>query len=410
MMKPKVLLITLNSCYPLFHGGALAQYYFLEGLKNDVEFVLCTQVNSVQEKKAIDELQRKLPDLKIYFIDHTTYNVKQERISKKLISKIKKILYPEPKELSITEPDDFKDDYFQHIDNVYEPSFIELIHSVIEKEQIKQVQFDFYNTIDLCFALPKDIKKIFVNHEVRFKRLTLAADKSDVSSIYKDFLIEKTKYFEQDCINRVDELVVFNDDDAALFRSEVKKVTVSPFAIPDELIFDLPASSEYNKLLFIGGEGHTPNLLGLTWFIDTIYQPNRERIKLPLHIIGEWSEEFRSRYVKYKEIVFLGVVDSVKEYFISSIFVNPILTGAGLRTKVLHAFCNKVPVLSTRFGAEGCFTNKENEHLGLFDDAEEFIALLKENQFDKLALQGYEYYNEFFNEEKLLKIRLSIYK
>ena len=50
-MKPKILLITLNSCYPLFHGGAVAQYYFIDGLKDRVQFVLCTEVKTEKEVK-----------------------------------------------------------------------------------------------------------------------------------------------------------------------------------------------------------------------------------------------------------------------------------------------------------------------------------------------------------------------
>ena len=66
----KVLLVSLNSSYPLVHGGAIAQYYFIDGLKNDIEFILCTQVNSQNELKNIKLLQEKQPNLKIYYYNN----------------------------------------------------------------------------------------------------------------------------------------------------------------------------------------------------------------------------------------------------------------------------------------------------------------------------------------------------
>jgi len=101
-------------------------------------------------------------------------------------------------------------------------------------------------------------------------------------------------------------------------------------------------------------------------------------------------------------------VESIEPYFEASLFINPILTGAGLRTKVLHAFVNKVPVLSTRFGAEGCFDDQNNAHLCLFDHAKEFLEIMHATDFKDTGLKGFDYYNQFFNKGKLLSIRNNI--
>jgi len=410
-MKPGILLITLNPCYPLHHGGALAQFYFLDGLKNKVDFVLCTQTNSEDEENALKTLQEKIPSLKIY--SFRNYSDKKQRpkltVKAEIKALFKKILFSGKSQITPYLIDDFSDPYFRHADNNFNPRFIELIHKVIEKEHIQQVQFDFYNTIDLCYTLPTGIRKIFVSHEVRFKRLMLSSAKSHESTEFKSFLIEKTKDYELNCIKQMDEVVVFNNDDAELLRSCTDHITVSPFAIPDELLFDLSVSKEFKQLLFIGGEGHNPNALGLKWFLDEIYVPNEKIISYPFHIIGNWSDSFKQLYSGHQNIVFLGTVESVKDYFVASIFVNPILTGAGIRTKILHAFSNNVPVLSTAFGAEGCFTDENKDHIGFFDSADEFISLIESGGFEKLASKGHDYYNEMFNKEKLLKLRLNLY-
>ena len=146
----------------------------------------------------------------------------------------------------------------------------------------------------------------------------------------------------------------------------------------------------------------------MLWFLDNIYIPNITEIPFPLYILGDWSFQIKEKYKTYVQIVFCGVVDSIEPYFESSIFVNPILTGAGLRTKVLHAFVNKVPVLSTSFGAEGCYDDLHRGHLCLFDSAKEFLEIIHTTDFKDTGLKGFDYYTQFFNKEKLLSIRNNI--
>ena len=65
----KILLISYNSCYPLFHGGAVAQYYFIDGLKNQVQFVLCNEVRNEKELQNIELLKQKQPSLIVYTLN-----------------------------------------------------------------------------------------------------------------------------------------------------------------------------------------------------------------------------------------------------------------------------------------------------------------------------------------------------
>jgi hypothetical protein len=409
----KVLLLTLNSCYPLYHGGALAQYYFLDGLKDKVEFVLCTIVSNDKEFQNIETLKKKQPLLKVYFFDARVPQ-KKKSLKKKITSKVFVIYHSLFSKKTINaqskiDVDDYADSYFLTVDKPQNPAFIALFNEVIVKENIQQVQFDFYDTMDYCFAVPAGVRKIFIHHELRFKRLKLAASSSSLPDSFKNYLIEKTEAYERMCVREMDEVVVFNQDDAKLLTADSKHITVSPFAIPDELIFKKNVSDVFNCLFFVGGEGHNPNKLGLLWFLDTIYIPNIDKIPYPINVVGDWSELIKEKYKGYSNIIFCGLVDSMEPYFDNSIFVNPILTGAGLRTKVLHAYINKVPVLSTRFGAEGCFDENNNSHLGLFDNAEEFIQILQKTDFKAIGLKGYEYYNQNFNKDNLLKIRFDLY-
>jgi glycosyltransferase involved in cell wall biosynthesis len=70
----------------------------------------------------------------------------------------------------------------------------------------------------------------------------------------------------------------------------------------------------------------------------------------------------------------LGFVEDVREPLARySLFVCPILSGSGVRVKLLEAFAAGIPVVSTRVGAEGLAV-KDGEFCALADDPEGFAA------------------------------------
>ena len=93
----------------------------------------------------------------------------------------------------------------------------------------------------------------------------------------------------------------------------------------------------------------------------------------------------------------------------------PVLSGSGIRTKILEALANKIPVFSTSFASEGlCSKDNKNSHIFHFDNAEDLLEginmMRKDDEFlIKLAEKGLLFYNQHFNKEKLLATRLSIY-
>ena len=69
---------------------------------------------------------------------------------------------------------------------------------------------------------------------------------------------------------------------------------------------------------------------------------------------------------------FVGAVDDIREPLSRySVFLAPILTGSGVRVKLLEAFAAGIPVVSTRLGAEG-LTETTADIVALADNSEEF--------------------------------------
>ncbi len=73
-------------------------------------------------------------------------------------------------------------------------------------------------------------------------------------------------------------------------------------------------------------------------------------------------------------IELVGFVDDVREPLTRyAVFVCPILSGSGVRVKLLEAFAAGIPVVSTRLGAEG-LADKDGEICALADDADIRLA------------------------------------
>lgn len=410
-MKEKLLIISSIIPYPLTHGGAIAQYYFLEKLSEKFTILFNAIITKKDDEEAVRQLTAALPNIKVipfYFIkkqDNLTIKDKSILLMRLFLNFLRRQTYNE----DVTKGDDFNNNTYPV--QLFTKEYIQFLENLIEKQEIKIVQLEFSNTLSLLKALPKHVKKVAVIHEITTKRLMLAAKSSPGSEAYKQYVISCYKLVEYNLLKDADQLIVFNEDDKDLLSSINSNVALSPFGIPKKLLIRNKRSEKFDHFLFIGGQHHDPNRTGLEWFLKEIYIANYAAL-LPLYIVGKWDDSFKEKYKSNAKIIFTGIVEDLKPYYDNAIMVTPVLSGSGLRTKILHAFANKIPVLSTTFAGEGLL-NKEgaNPHIILFDTAADFIIqaeeLLRDPQkLQILAEEGFFYYEKNFDEKNLVNKRL----
>ena len=113
--------------------------------------------------------------------------------------------------------------------------------------------------------------------------------------------------------------------------------------------------------------------------------------------------------------MFTGFVQNLGNIYENAMLVAPIISGSGVRTKILEAFSNKIPVISTVFASEGLYKQeKESNHIIHFNSSTSFIKefeILKQdpNLIIDLANKGFNYFLLYFDEDLLFNKRLSIY-
>jgi GT2 family glycosyltransferase len=142
---------------------------------------------------------------------------------------------------------------------------------------------------------------------------------------------------------------------------------------------------EPDTMLFMGSFRHPPNQEGLLWFTRSVLPAVlAQKPTARLVIVGSDTPPVHSLPALPDNIELRGFVDDVREPLGRySVFVCPILSGSGMRVKLLEAFAAGIPVVSTPLGAEGLAGKDDNicalaaepaefaqEILDLFDDHE----------------------------------------
>ncbi|MCC6394067.1 MAG: glycosyltransferase, partial [Bryobacterales bacterium] len=132
-------------------------------------------------------------------------------------------------------------------------------------------------------------------------------------------------------------------------------------------------------MLFLGSFRHIPNQEALDWFAKLVLPRVVERCpRAKLVIIGSDPPPRHSLPVDDKNIEIRGFVENLYEPFARyAVFVCPILSGSGVRVKLLEAFCTGIPAVSTFLGAEG-LTAVDGEICRLADDPGEFATRILE--------------------------------
>ena len=134
-----------------------------------------------------------------------------------------------------------------------------------------------------------------------------------------------------------------------------------------------PDGREPLTMLFVGSFRHDPNRVAMDWFARQVLPLIRARQPQARLVLAGSDPPPAHAYADLGgNLEMLGYVDDVRVPLARyAVFVCPILSGSGVRVKLLEAFAAGIPVVSTTVGAEGLAV-KDGEFCRLADSAAEF--------------------------------------
>jgi glycosyltransferase involved in cell wall biosynthesis len=144
-----------------------------------------------------------------------------------------------------------------------------------------------------------------------------------------------------------------------------------------------PTGREPATMLFLGSFRHGPNRVAVDWFVREVMPLIRARVSdTRLVIVGSEPPPAHTYADAEGHLEMLGFVDDVRGPLARyAVFVCPVLSGSGVRVKLLEAFAAGIPVVSTVVGAEG-LAEKDGEFCALSDSpagfADRVVKLLSD--------------------------------
>lgn len=196
---------------------------------------------------------------------------------------------------------------------------------------------------------------------------------------YLEYLTQKLKRFETEQLQQYDILVAITQRDLDTYKGLGYRnaAVVTPIGIDAE---DYQANfASFRKDLsisFIGSLDWMPNLEGLNWFLEQVWKQIYQRYpQLKLHIAGRNTPDWMHQ-MDLKNVVVHGEVPDALEFINAhSIMVVPLLSGSGMRAKILEGMALGKVVLTTSLGLEGIAAENGREVI-LANTPEEFMECI----------------------------------
>ncbi len=216
-------------------------------------------------------------------------------------------------------------------------------------------------------------------HNVEYRILEhTAADRtrSWLHQRYYRLLAGQTVRYETAVARAVQGIATVSEPDAEVFRGmapETPVVAITPGMDLPLVPRDLRSRSGQIRIGMLGSLEWAPNVEGAIWFVRQVLPRVLQRHPdLQLHIAGRSPVAEVQALHNGSTVIVHGPVDSAAEFLASlDIVVVPVLSGSGVRIKVLEGLANGCAMVSTTLGAEGLAV-ADGEQLLIADGPERF--------------------------------------
>lgn len=351
-----------------------------EGIKMPA-YNLIKQFTLLGHKVVLLSLIKKGEERYVSFLKEITEKifVVEHKISKSILKRLFSFFYKEP----------FNTYQF------YSQKFLTKIKEVISLENPDIVFFDFFTTVRYRQNLDLKIPTILHYHDavsMLFYR-NFILEKNFFSKIYWYSQFKKLLNFEYKLQSLFDKIVVVaqKDKDWLLDKSKLtsNKIEVIPNGVDVDYFyykFNKKFNEEPYSILFRGIMNFKPNIDACLYFLKEIYPLLKKEIpQIKFYIVGPNPPKTLFSYAKKdRSIIITGYVEDIREYIIKcKINVCPMISGSGIKNKILESLAMGTPSVITSVASEGIPELKHKENVLIADNVENFVESIKMLFYDK---------------------------
>ncbi|WP_455645981.1 glycosyltransferase family 4 protein [Methanosphaera sp.] len=276
------------------------------------------------------------------------------------------------------------------LDNIHKRSFLnyyyhENMSKLIEKSVLDEKYDIIITDMPMAFYaknihIPKIVYAFDAVSDYNYKMYTKA--ESILSKVYWYMNYLKIHRYEKTYDN-FDSCIVVNKKDKQLLEKYIKtNIEVIPNGV-DTSFFKNDNEESSEKIVFLGDMSTPPNNDAVKYFINEIYPLICKEVNIPFYIVGRNPSEYIKQLDNHENIIVTGSVKDVRVYLTpGTIFITPMISGTGIKNKILEAMSMNLPVVSTSIGISG-INSRNYEEFILADDNISFknaIIELHENK------------------------------
>lgn len=286
----------------------------------------------------------------------------------------------------------FKPEESYNIKRFYSAKFDEALKNILANQAFDIVQLEglFLTPYLKTIRSHSKAKVVLRAHNVEYiiwQRLAEAA-KNPVKKKYLSFLTKRLKAYEISLLNSYDAIVALTKEDKSLMQKlgSAMPMHISPIGI-DTAQYDIETSEKEFSLFHLGSMDWLPNIEAVDWFLENVWENLKYQIpEVKLHLAGK-SMPQRIKNLASKNLFVYDRIDDAKKFMSDKpVMIVPLLSGGGMRVKIIEGLAIGKIIITTSIGAEGIqYTNGAN--LFIADTPSQFleqiISCYKNNALQK---------------------------
>lgn len=309
-----------------------------------------------------------------------------------------------------------------HIDRFVSPVYADTLRQMLTEEKYDIVQLETLYLTPYIPIIRKyapnariSMRSHNVEHEI-WERITSNTSFAP-KRWYLRHLTHKLYRYEQSAMQDFDLMLAITERDLRRFRAlgYQKPAVVTPIGLaPDQFCPAQDAPHPQLSVSFIGSLDWMPNLEGLEWFIKKAWPLIEARYpNLKLHIAGRNTP--KSLYkLNSPHIEVHGEVPCSSTFIHQhEIMVVPLLSGSGMRAKILEGMALGKTVITTSIGLEG-IEARDREEVLIADDPQAFVeafafALDTKGRLQDIGERGRRFVYDAYDSGRIAKRVVDLY-
>ncbi|CAI8270964.1 MAG: Uncharacterised protein [Owenweeksia sp. TMED14] len=207
------------------------------------------------------------------------------------------------------------------------------------------------------------------NIEHQIWERTLLNSKTSLKKLFITWQTRKLKLWETHLLQESNIWAITDEDSENMKYLGGKKVSVFPctFDASESWLF---SSSKSSKIYHLGALDWEPNIVGMKWFLKNVLKKIEGKVDITVY-----SKIWPSKLKLPKGVTWKNTSTGDIPFDDYGVFIAPLLSGSGMRIKLLEAMSRGKAIITTSIGAEGLRVTS-GKHLFIADEANDFAKAI----------------------------------